>query len=184
MASQTASPWTIERLTGADSRTVLRPVFEEYLTWVAEQLRDNYGIVFEESNEVVRERHHRAFDAELPKMLGPRGRVIVARAGDAIVGVGTMKPVTDDIAEIKRVYVRPGARGQGIARAIMARLLDDARTERFAMVRLETMDFMRQAIALYRSIGATETAQFDESEAAAAGVEGFTRYLQIRLPPG
>ena len=184
MASQISTPWTIERLTGADSRTVLRPVFEEYLTWVAEQLRDNYGIVFEESNEVVTERHHRAFDAELPKMLGPRGRVIVARAGGAILGVGTMKPVSDDIAEIKRVYVRPNARGQGIARAMMARLLDDARTERFAMVRLETMDFMRQAIALYRSIGAAETAPFDGSEAAAAGVDCFTRYLQIRLPPG
>ena len=113
MASQISTPWTIERLTGADSRTVLRPVFEEYLTWVAEQLRDNYGIVFEESNEVVTERHHRAFDAELPKMLGPRGRVIVARAGGAILGVGTMKPVSDDIAEIKRVVCapeRPGPR--------------------------------------------------------------------------
>ena len=109
--------------------------------------------------------------------------MIVARAGDAIVAVGTMKPVTDDIAEIKRVYVRPDARGQGIALAIMARLLDDARTERFAVVRLETMDFMRQAIALYRSIGAAETVQFDGSEAAAAGLEGFTRYLQIRLAP-
>ena len=107
MAFQRSSAWTIERLTGTDSRTVLRPLFEEYLTWLAEQLRDNYGIVFDEPDEVVMERHHRAFDAELPKMLGPRGRVIVARAGDAIVAVGTMKPVTDDIAEIKRVYVRP-----------------------------------------------------------------------------
>ena len=115
------------------------------------------------------ERHHQAFDAELPKMLGSRGRVIVARAGDAIVAVGTMKPVSDDVAEIKRVYVRPNARGQGIARAIMARLLDDARTERFAVVRLETMDFMHQAIALYRSIGAAETVQFDGSEAAVGG---------------
>ena len=183
MPFQRSSGWTIERLTGTDSGTVLRPVFEEYLTWVAEQLRDNYGIVFDEPDEVVMERHHRAFDTELPKMLGPRGRVIVARAGEAIVAVGTMKPVTDNIAEIKRVYVRPDARGQGIARAIMARLLDDARTARFGLVRLETMDFMRQASALYRSIGAVETVQFDGSEAAAAGVEGFTRYLQIRLAP-
>ena len=184
MDSQRSGAWTLERLTGTDSRTVLRPVFEEYLTWITEQLRDNRGIVFDEPEEVVMERHHQAFDTELPKMLGPRGRVIVARAGDAIVAVGTMKPVSDDVAEIKRVYVRPNARGQGIARAIMARLLDDARTERFAVVRLETMDFMHQAIALYRSIGAAETVQFDGSEAAAAGVEGFTRYLQIRLAPG
>ncbi len=183
MDFQHSGAWTIERLTGTDSRTVLRPLFEEYLTWLAAQLRDNYGIVFDEPDEVVMERHHRAFDAELPKMLGPRGRVIVARAGDAIVAVGTMKPVTDDIAEIKRVYVRPNARSQGIARAIMARLLDDARRERFAVVRLETMDFMRRAIALYRSIGAAETVQFDGSEAAAAGLEGFTRYLHIRLAP-
>ena len=69
MDFQHSSAWTIERLTGTDSRTVIRPLFEEYLTWVAEQLRDNYGIVFDEPDEVVTERHHRAFDAELPKML-------------------------------------------------------------------------------------------------------------------
>jgi GNAT superfamily N-acetyltransferase len=183
MGSRRGSEWTIQRLTGSDNGAVLRPLFEEYLNWLAGQLRDNYGIVFDEPDEVVKERHHRAFDAELPKMLGPRGRVIVARSGDAIVAVGTMKPVTDEIAEIKRVYVRPDARGQGIARAIMARLLDDARAERFTVVRGETMEFMHQAIGLYQSIGTAETVQFNGSEAAAAGVEGLTRYLEIRLTP-
>lgn len=176
-----ARSWTLDRLTGPDTAAVLRPLFTEYLQWVADRLRHDYGIAFDEPEEVLLERHHRAFDAELPKMLGPRGRVIVARIADSIVGVGTMKPVSDGTAEIKRMFVRPEARGLGIARAIMARLLDDARSEGFTEIRGETMDFMGTAIALYRSLGTAEIVQFDESEAAQAGLEGITRYLAIRL---
>jgi GNAT superfamily N-acetyltransferase len=172
--------WTLDRLTGPDTAAVLRPLFTEYLQWVADELRGS-GVVFDEPDEVLLERHHRAFDDELPKMLGPRGRVIVARITDEIVGVGTMKPVSDDTAEIKRMFVRPQARGSGIARGIMARLVEDARSEGFTVIRGETMDFMSDAIALYKSLGTAEIAQFDESEAAAAGVEGLTQYLAIRL---
>jgi GNAT superfamily N-acetyltransferase len=174
------SSWTLERLTGPDTAVVLRPLFTEYLQWVADQLRAS-GVVFDEPNDVLLERHHRAFDAELPKMLGPRGRVIVARMADDIVAVGTMKPVDADTAEIKRMFVRPQARGLGIARGIMARLVDDARSEGFTMIRGETMDFMSSAIALYKSLGTAEIAQFEESEAAMAGLEGRTQYLSIRL---
>jgi GNAT superfamily N-acetyltransferase len=173
--------WTLDRLTGPDTGVVLRPLFTEYLRWVADRLRDDHGIAFDEPEEELLERHHRAFDAELPKMLGPRGRVIVARIADTIVGVGTMKPVSDDTAEIKRMFVRPEARGLGIARGIMARLLDDARSEGFSVIRGETMEFMRSAIAMYSSLGTAEITQFDESEAAKAGLEGMTRYLAIRL---
>ncbi len=43
--------------------------------------------------------------------------------------------------------------------------------------------FMRDAIALYSSLGSVETAQFDGSETAEAGLEGLTQYLQIALTP-
>jgi GNAT superfamily N-acetyltransferase len=79
------------------------------------------------------------------------------------------------------MFVRPQARGLGIARGIMAQLVDDARAEGFTVIRGETMDFMGNAIALYRSLGTAEIAQFDESEAAMAGLEERTRYLEIRL---
>lgn len=174
------SRWTLDRLTGPDTAVVLRPLFTEYLRWVADELRGS-GIVFDEPDEVLLERHHHAFDAELPKMLGPRGRVIVARIADAIVGVGTMKPVSVDTAEIKRMFVRPQARGLGIARGIMARLVDDARSEGFTVIRGETMVFMSSAIALYSSLGTADIEQFDDSEAAMAGLEGMTKYLAIRL---
>jgi GNAT superfamily N-acetyltransferase len=176
-------PWSLDRLTGPDTAMVLRPLFTEYLVWVADQLRAS-GVVFDEPNDVLLERHHRAFDAELPKMLGPRGRVIVARIADDIVGVGTMKPVDADTAEIKRMFVRPQARGLGIARGIMARLADDARSEGFAVIRGETMDFMSSAIAMYTSLGTAEIAQFDDSEAAMEGLEARTKYLAIRLNNG
>ena len=43
--------------------------------------------------------------------------------------------------------------------------------------------FMRDAIALYSSLGSVETAQFDGSETAEAGLEGLTQYLEIALTP-
>jgi len=179
-----SSAWTVERLTGRDTATALRPLFREYLNWFADQLRDHHQVHFDEPDGVVIERHHRAFDAALPDMLSGRGRVIVARTADEIVGVGTLKPVDDVTAEIKRVFVRPDMRGHGIGRDIMDRLLRDARAEGYTAVRGETMGFMDSAIALYRSLGTVETAQFDGSETAAAGLEELTQYLEIALTPG
>nr|EJI93589.1 acetyltransferase family protein [Rhodococcus sp. JVH1] len=92
-----------------------------------------------------------------------------------------LKPVDDVTAELKRVYVRPVVRSGGVARALVGRLLDDARKEGFVTVRLESLRFMTAAHALYRSEGFVETPPFAVSEAGSAGLESAAVFMELVL---
>ncbi len=140
--------------------------------------RRTLGITFTDADLA---RHHDAFRGELPRLLGPRGRLLVARLDDDPVGVGTLKPVDDATAEIKRMYVRPAAQGLGVGRAILARLVQDARAEGYPTVRLETLRFMTIAQAMYGAFDFVEVASFDGSEAAAAALDPVTIYMELDL---
>ncbi len=110
-----------------------------------------------------------------------RGRLLVARLGDDPVGVGTLKPVDETTAEIKRMYVRPAAQGRGVGRAILARLVQDARAEGYATARLETLRFMTTAQAMYRAFDFVEVARFDGSEAANTVLDPLTIAFELDL---
>jgi GNAT superfamily N-acetyltransferase len=179
IASDTVGrPLTITTATATDVSEVVDPLFREYGEWVAGRLGLDVGITFTGADLA---RHHDAFRAELPRLLGPRGRLLVARLGDNPVGVGTLKPVDEAIAEIKRMYVRPAAQGLGVGRAILARLLQDARAEGYATARLETLRFMTVAQAMYRAFGFVEVEAFDGSEAATTVLEPLTVFMALDL---
>jgi GNAT superfamily N-acetyltransferase len=74
------------------------------------------------------------------------------------VGMGALRPLAPDVAEIKRMYVRPSARGLGVGRAILQRLIDDARGLGYKTIHLDSAPFMHEAHALYRSFGFVPTA--------------------------
>jgi ribosomal protein S18 acetylase RimI-like enzyme len=155
-------------------------LFREYGDWVAERLGHHFGITFTDEDLA---RHHAAFRAELPRLLGPRGRLLMARLDDGEpVGVGALLPIDDTTAEIKRMYVRPVARGLGVGRELLARLVEDARAERYTTVRLETLEFMTTAQALYRAFGFVEAETF-AAEAASAGLDEVTISLKLALDP-
>jgi GNAT superfamily N-acetyltransferase len=83
----------------------------------------------------------------------PRGVFLVARTDDGPVGCGGIREHTDDIAELKRMYVVPAARRLGIARGLLAELERRAVALAYARVRLETGVRQPEAIALYESCG-------------------------------
>jgi GNAT superfamily N-acetyltransferase len=173
---------SIDRLDGAPARAqaITEEILREYLMWCRERLATDHGVVFDDPDAAVAA-HHREFTQELPHLLGPRGRLLVARTSSEIVGVGALKPVDPTVVEIKRMYVRPQARGQGIGRAILERLLADACTIGYHVVRLETATFMREAHALYRSLGFRDRPIFDHTEASLSGLEPFMLFMELRL---
>ena len=59
----------------------------------------------------------------------------------------------DDYAEVKRMYTRPAARGQGIAKAVLRRIEDEARRAGKSVLRLETGTHQQEAIGLYAHMG-------------------------------
>ena len=69
------------------------------------------------------------------------------------VGCGALRALGDGAAEIKRMYVRPYARGAGLGRRLLEALEGEARSRGFDPCRLETGDLQHEAIALYRAAG-------------------------------
>ncbi len=72
------------------------------------------------------------------------------------VGCGALRALDDSAAEIKRMYVRPHARGAGLGRRLLEALEAEARTQGFEVCRLETGDLQGEAIGLYRAAGYRE----------------------------
>jgi len=105
------------------------------------------------------------FDPGRPGYADPKdaGDFFVARRGAAVVGCGAVKKHAAGIAEIKRMWVTPAARGQGIARALLTALEDEARRQGYARVVLDTNKALTEAQALYRKAGYRETDPFNDN---------------------
>ena len=78
--------------------------------------------------------------------------------------MGGLRTLAPGVGEIKRVYLRPAARGQGLAEALMQRLLDDARGFGLHTLRLDSAPFMAAAQRLYERLGFVDRAPYLETE--------------------
>jgi putative acetyltransferase len=100
------------------------------------------------------------FEQELAALPGsyapPAGRILLAYDGEALAGFGALRPLEPGVAELKRMWTRPEARGRGVARAVAGALLEAARAGGFRAVRLDTLEWMGPARALYASLGFVE----------------------------
>jgi GNAT superfamily N-acetyltransferase len=87
--------------------------------------------------------------------------VLVARdAGGEAVGCGALRPLGDGVAEIKRMYAVPAARGRGLSKPVLAGLEAAARDRGWTTLRLETGPRQPEAIALYEGAGCRPIAAF------------------------
>lgn len=97
------------------------------------------------------------FDKELAKLPGeyapPNGCLIIAIDGTQVVGCVALRKLVNDICEMKRLYVRPVFRGKGIGRELVKAIIDEAKKIGYTHMRLDTVPVMKEAIALYRSMG-------------------------------
>jgi len=92
----------------------------------------------------------------------PRGVLLVARLHSEPIACGALKLPSGEPAEIKRLWVAPGARRLGVARRVLAELEAQAREAGADVVRLDTNRALRAATTLYRSSGYTEVPAFND----------------------
>jgi GNAT superfamily N-acetyltransferase len=98
------------------------------------------------------------FQQELDSLPGlyapPGGELLLAKRGDHVLGCIALKPLEPPrIAEFKRLYVRPQARGLGVGKALVAAALTTAQTLGYGEIKLDTLSHLKEAIALYKSYG-------------------------------
>ena len=84
------------------------------------------------------------------------------------VGMGALRSLGEPVVEIKRMYVRPEARGRGVGVAILNELERGARELNFKVVRLETGPLQPEAIGLYARAGYREIPCFGSYAGAPA----------------
>jgi len=90
----------------------------------------------------------------------PSGRLLLAHEHGQAIGCGALRRVSEEICEMKRLYVRPMARGRGAGLALINALMKGAREIGYAKMRLDTLPSMTKAIALYRALGFKEIAPY------------------------
>lgn len=93
------------------------------------------------------------FEEELASLETFYGMVLVGWLDGRAMACGAVRGLGEGIAEMKRLYVRPEARGTGLGRALAQALIEAARAEGFIALRLDTLPSMQAAIALYESLG-------------------------------
>lgn len=112
------------------------------------------------------------FDEELASLPGkyapPKGRLLLAYVGAAPAGCVALRPLNDDDCEMKRLYVRPQFRGQGIGRRLVDELIAAARYAGYSRIYLDTLPSMGQAISLYESLGFRDTEPYCHNPVAGA----------------
>lgn len=87
----------------------------------------------------------------------PRGRLLLAREFDQIVGCVALRPVDQATCEMKRLFLRPAYRSRGLGRVLVEAIIDEARKIGFTHMRLDTIsDRMGRAVELYKSMGFVE----------------------------
>jgi GNAT superfamily N-acetyltransferase len=90
----------------------------------------------------------------LPGVYGPPGgELLLAKRGDHVLGCIALKALAPGVAEIKRLFVRPQARKLGVGKALVAAVIEVARTLGYGEIKLDTLEEMQGAIALYKACG-------------------------------
>lgn len=123
----------------------------EDLRLLVGELNDELGALYS-----AEQRHGLALDA----LFQPDIRFFVARADGQPAGCGGIA-LFDGFAEIKRMYVRAHLRGQGIADAMMARLVAETAQAGRTLLKLETGVYSGAAIRFYRRCGFAACGAFE-----------------------
>ena len=125
--------------TSASDLESIRTLFHEYA--------DSLGVNLD----------YQGFDEEVRDLPGkyapPSGTLLLAFNDDELVGCVGVRPIDDETAEMKRLFVRPSGRGLGLGRTLAESAIRFAAVTGYARMRLDTLPQMDRAQELYRSLG-------------------------------
>ena len=104
------------------------------------------------------------FEEELEHLPGkyaaPGGCILLAWDDLDCVGCAGMRPLSDNVCEMKRLYVKPVYRGTGLGRLLAEKIVQLGREKKYSRMQLDTLNSMHSAVGLYKSLGFVETDQY------------------------
>lgn len=93
----------------------------------------------------------------------PDGRLYLAYWDGELAGSIALRKIDDERCELKRLYIKPAFRRRGIAKALVLRLIDDAREIGYRHMLLDTLPFLQTAIGMYQNLGFYEIDRYNDS---------------------
>jgi GNAT superfamily N-acetyltransferase len=154
--------WVVERgdVRSAESADLLR----DYLVDVS----DRWFRLHEDRDSTPEEIEQSLAEMPSDDLAPPTGAFVVARWQARLVGCAGVRlaPDRSDVVELKRMFVRPEARGSGLAVALLAAAEQAARDLGATTVRLDTRLDLVEARALYLRQGYLEVPAFNEADYA------------------
>ncbi|MBS0169694.1 MAG: GNAT family N-acetyltransferase [Nitrospira sp.] len=87
----------------------------------------------------------------------PNGAFLLAEENGAFFGCVGVRLFSDNVGEVKRLYVRPAARGRGVGYLLAKSIVATAKQLGYTRLLLDTLPSMKEAQSLYISLGFTPT---------------------------
>ncbi len=123
----------------ADDIETVRALFREYQRFLEVDLR------------------FQGFAEELATLPGryapPQGRLLLAWAGEQAAGCVALRPLENGVCEMKRLFIRSAYRGQGLGLMLAQRIIHEAITVGYTVMRLDTLDTLERAMRIYENLG-------------------------------
>jgi GNAT superfamily N-acetyltransferase len=153
--------FTVAEVASGEDLAMVRSLFEEYAASLG------IDLAFQRFDEEV---------DGLPGAYGsPSGCLLLARDDAGVLGCVAVRPFGGGACEMKRLFVRPDARGRGVGRALADAAVAFARTAGYRVIRLDTLPAMHAAHALYREMGFREIPAYRHNPVAG------TTFLELEL---
>lgn len=152
---------SIVRTELAGHESDLRELLREYFAEADERALERFG------DELSGIDVDEAVEADLDRLATAAvdEPLFLARADGRTVGCVQLKRLDETTAEVKRLYVTPRYRGEGLGRRLVEELLDGAAADGFTTLRLGVGPYLKKAQELYRDLGFECTPPYEQSNA-------------------
>jgi carbonic anhydrase len=146
----------------SDEIEEVRKLFLEYAEWLG------FSLCFQNFDEEL---------ATLPgKYSSPEGRLYLVKTGNKYIGCIGLRKYENEICEMKRLYIKPEARGLGIGHKLVELIINDAKKIGYKKMRLDTIkNQMAAAIEIYKKNGFVETESYYKNP------DPHTLYMELDL---
>ena len=155
----------ISKVTTGDQAEQFEGLVREYVAWLP------FSLEFQ------------GIDGELEQLRSeygpPGGAAFLAYDGDGDEAIGcvALRRLSEGVAELKRMYVRPAARGKGSGSALCESAIACARDLGYSCIRLDTVAELTAAAEIYMRAGFVEIPPYRDNPLESA------RYYELRLSP-